>query len=81
MNKVEILMWCNTAVAVFGTYLNTKQIRFGFVLWMLTNAVFIVNNIAIKSWPQAALFSIYLGLAVLGWVSWGKRKKTQPKEN
>jgi nicotinamide riboside transporter PnuC len=77
MSKLEILMWCNTAVAICGTILNAKQVRFGFILWMITNAVFIVNNIYMKSLPQAALFTVYLGLAVFGYISWGKAAKAK----
>jgi len=75
MSKVEILIWCNTAFAILGTILNAKQIRFGFILWMLTNGAFVIYNIYIKSYPQAALFFVYFGLAIYGWRSWGKAKK------
>ena len=75
MEKTEYLIWLNTAVAILGTFLNAKQIRFGFVIWMITNLVFVVNNVYIKSYPQAALFGVYFVLALYGWVSWGKEKK------
>ncbi|KKM16721.1 hypothetical protein LCGC14_1682980 [marine sediment metagenome] len=69
------MIWFNTAVAIIGTILNAKQLRFGFILWMLTNGVFVVYNLYINSYQQAALFSVYFGLAVYAWISWGKGAK------
>ena len=75
MSKLEIFIWFNTAVAIIGTILNAKQIRFGFIIWAITNAVFIFNNLFIRSYPQAALFTVYLGLSIYGYISWGKSSK------
>ena len=77
MSKVEILIWCNTIVAIIGTYLNAKQKRFGFIIWMLTNAVFVAYNVYIASYAQATLFFVYFGLALFGWINWGKEKSTK----
>ncbi|NGX28480.1 MAG: hypothetical protein K940chlam1_00661 [Candidatus Anoxychlamydiales bacterium] len=73
MSKLDIFIWFNTIVAIMGTILNAKQVRFGFIVWMITNAVFVVFNIYMKIYPMAALFSVYFGLALYGWISWGKK--------
>ncbi|MFA6119552.1 MAG: nicotinamide mononucleotide transporter [Parachlamydiales bacterium] len=75
MNKMDIFIWANTILAIIGTYLNAKQVRLGFLVWMLTNGVFVVYNITLHSYQQAALFSVYVGLAIFGWVNWGKNTK------
>jgi len=80
MNKIEILLWCNTVFAIIGTFLNAKKIRFGFLVWMITNCVFVINNIFIHSYQQAALFFVYFGLALFGWISWGKQEKSKNTE-
>ena len=81
MSKLEIFLWLNTVVAIIGTYLNAKQVRFGFVIWMITNAVFVANNIIIHSYQQAALFTVYFGLALFGWINWGKQQsKSKDKQ-
>jgi len=77
MSKIEIFIWINTAFAVIGTFLNAKRIRFGFILWMITNAVFVFNNLRLHSYSQATLFTIYFGLALFGWISWGKEEKKE----
>lgn len=72
MNNIEKFIWLNTIVAIVGTYLNAKQVRFGFIIWMLTNAVFVGYNIYIQAYAQATLFFVYFGLALFGWINWGK---------
>lgn len=79
MKGIEIFIWCNTFFAIIGTILNAKKVRFGFVIWMITNAVFVANNIYIESYQQAVLFSVYFGLSLFGWISWGKEKLQKPK--
>lgn len=74
MSTTEMLLWLNTIVAIVGTYLNAKQVRFGFIIWMVTNTAFVVNNIYIGSYAQATLFAVYFVLAVVGYRSWGKQK-------
>ncbi|MBN2479730.1 MAG: nicotinamide mononucleotide transporter [Parachlamydiales bacterium] len=75
MEKLETLIWCNTILAIFGTILNAKRIRFGFVIWMITNAAFVVYNFHLKSYAQSTLFFVYFGLALYGWINWGKQDK------
>lgn len=81
MSKLEIFLWCNTVFAILGTFLNAKRVRFGFVIWMFTNTIFVIYNIFIHCYQQASLFGVYLILAVFGWLSWGKeaKAKDEPK--
>lgn len=75
MSKLNIFIWCNTIVAIMGTILNARQVRFGFIIWMITNAVFVGFNLYIKIYPIAALFFVYFGLALYGWINWGKKSE------
>ena len=79
MSHIEKLIWCNTIIAIIGTYLNAKQIRFGFVIWAVTNAAFVAYNFYTHSYAQVALFSVYFGLALFGWVNWGKANNKKVK--
>lgn len=81
MSKLEIFLWFNTAFAVVGTFLNARRVRFGFIVWMITNAVFVMNNILIHCYHQAALFAVYFGLAAFGWFSWGKQESKSKQES
>lgn len=82
MSSLSIFMWVNTCIAICGTYLNTIQKRFGFILWMITNVVFVGFNLYIKVYSQAALFGVYFGLALFGWINWGRQaeKKKETEE-
>lgn len=80
MSKLNMFIWFNTAVAIIGTILNAKQLRFGFILWMITNGVFVVYNLYLGSLQQAALFCVYLGLSLYGWINWGKSAKKEATE-
>jgi len=83
MSKLEIFIWFNTLVAITGTILNARQVRVGFIIWMITNAVFVGFNLYMKIYPQAALFFVYFGLSLYGWINWGKKDdsaKVETKE-
>ena len=75
MNPLEKFIWCNTIVAIIGTYLNAKQKRSGFIIWMITDFIFMIYNIIIKSYAQATLFFVYVALGIFGWLHWGKKKE------
>jgi len=79
MSVIELFIWCNTFVAIFGTYLNARQNRTGFVIWAITNGIFVVYNLYLGVYPQALLFTVYFGLAIFGWISWGKKTQEPAK--
>jgi len=65
-------MWAVTAAAIVGTLANCHKKRWGFVVWMVTNSLLTAYNVYIGEWAQAALWATYVGIAVYGWVQWGK---------
>jgi len=66
------MTWVIAALSVIGTILNIQKDRRGFILWALTNAFWLIHNIAIREYAQAALFTMYFCLAVLGLRAWKK---------
>jgi len=72
---VQALLWINTLVAIAGTVLNARMRREGFYLWLVANVVFLVHNLRIREYPQAALWAVYVGLAVYGLWSWGRKQR------
>lgn len=69
-----MLIWIVTAIALIGTYLNARQNRNGFLLWMVSNTAFSVWNLEIGEYAQAFLFLCYLFLAVYGYFAWKNQK-------
>ncbi len=61
------ILFTATLLAIFGAYLNSIGNRNGFLIWIGTNIVFMINNILIDQTWQALLFAVYLILAVNGW--------------
>ncbi|MBI5346469.1 MAG: nicotinamide mononucleotide transporter [Chlamydiae bacterium] len=79
MSKLEIFIWLNTLISIIGTFLNAKKFRIGFLLWIATDIIFVFYNIYLKSYPQSALFLVYLSIAIYGWFHWGKKPHNDNK--
>lgn len=67
------LMWLVTAASLIGTILNIKKKQICFVIWLFTNSLWCVYDFSIGAYAQAALFSIYVALAIWGIIEWRKR--------
>lgn len=70
METLEIINWVNTLIAIAGTVANVKKLRICFLLWTISNSVFVVYNVVNGHWHQAVLFTLYTGLAVWGLFAW-----------
>jgi len=70
--SLDRLMWVVMTAAFVGAVLNVMELRSCFAVWCLTNAAWAAYNIVIGANAQAALFAGYFGLAVWGWISWGR---------
>jgi len=75
--------WMIAFFSVVGTIANIKQKWWGFAIWMVTNGAWVIIDILTGAYAQAAMFSIYFGLAVWGMISWirNKKKKRRIKKN
>lgn len=65
-------MWLITILSITGTVLNIKKKRACFIIWIFTNFCLTIYNWHIWEPQQAALFFVYLGLAIYGLFSWRK---------
>jgi nicotinamide riboside transporter PnuC len=71
----DYLTWPLVLLALAGNVLLLRKSRATFVLWAVADVGLIAHNLLVRDWPQAALFAVYLGLAVWGWVAWGTGEK------
>lgn len=71
---METLLLIATFLALVGAYLNANGNKYGFLIWIMTNTVFMWHNFAIGQWQQGLLFMAYLFLALLGFVKLSKSK-------
>jgi hypothetical protein len=66
------IAWFATLLALYGTWLNSKQDRRGFYYWIATNTAFCLLNVKSGQMAQAFLFGVYVLLAVKGLEEWHK---------
>jgi nicotinamide riboside transporter PnuC len=63
-------MWLVTLASLIGVVANIKKKRWCFAVWLCTNTIWCVYDFALGLYPQAALFFIYVLLAVYGLWEW-----------
>jgi hypothetical protein len=63
---VEILLPITTFFALFGAWLVSNGKWWGFAIWIVTDIIFMINNVMISQWEQAILFGLYLFIAANG---------------
>ena len=72
MDIFTIFMWSLTAITIFGTYLNSRQNKYGFLVWGLCNMLWLGVDFTRGIYAQAALYVVFIGFNVYGWIQWGK---------
>jgi nicotinamide riboside transporter PnuC len=66
------MLWFLAAVSIVGTVLNARQKRSGFLFWIAANSGWVVVDLRNGLPEQAALFCVYVALAVYGFFAWGR---------
>ncbi len=67
------MTWLVACASLFATWLNIRRVRACFAIWFVTNAAWCVVDVAYGVWARAPLDAIYTGLAVWGWIAWGRK--------
>ncbi len=62
--------WILTAASVLGAALNAVGRRAGFAVWIASNIGWMLDNASRGLWPEAVLFTAYLGFSVVGFFMW-----------
>ena len=69
---MTMLSWIVAGLSLTGTWLNIKKRRVCFVIWAFTNGFWVIYDLTIGAYAQAALFAVYFGLAIYGLREWRK---------
>lgn len=72
--------WILTAGSIVGVVLNIRGDRNGFLIWIFTNTAWVIIDLAMGIPEQAALFAVYSGLAVWGYIKWGGTQKDRGQD-
>lgn len=76
MDSLAIFTWCLTVVTIIGTYLNSRQNKYGFIIWGLCNFMWLSIDYYRGIYAQAALYVIFIGFNIYGWNKWKKKEVT-----
>ena len=64
------IMWLFVALSLYGNLLVIWKKPSGFLVWIGTNSAWVIYDIYIGVYSQAALFFVYNLFAVYGFLSW-----------
>ena len=68
------MTWLVAAASLTATWLNIRRVRACFAIWFCTNVAWAGYDFAHGLPAQGALMVVYAGLAVWGWIAWGRRR-------
>lgn len=69
---MTVFCWILAIMGVTGAVLNVAKKRSGFFCWVVANCGWVLVSLIRQQWPEMALWSVYLGIAVRGVYTWGK---------
>lgn len=57
-------------ISLMGVWLNIKKKKEGFLIWIVSNILWIIYNCMHKSYIQAFLFLVFVGTSIYGYIKW-----------
>lgn len=75
MNCFTIFTWVLTAITIFGTFLNARQIKSGFIVWGICNMCWMGVDFGRGIYAQACLYIVFIGFNIYGYLQWKKKDK------
>lgn len=66
--------WLITIASIVGTVANIYKKQWCFIIWLITNSAWIVIDFVSGMYSQAALFAVYVCLAVWGLIQWNRSR-------
>ncbi|MFA7175560.1 MAG: nicotinamide mononucleotide transporter [Kiritimatiellia bacterium] len=64
--------WAVTAASIIGTVANIYKKQWCFLIWLVTNGIWMTVDFMAGMYAQAFLFAVYVALAVWGLIKWRK---------
>ncbi|OPX85598.1 MAG: Nicotinamide mononucleotide transporter [Pelotomaculum sp. PtaB.Bin104] len=64
------MTWFAFILAVTGNALVVLKIRAAFWVWSVANVIWIWFAVGRRDWAQAAMFVVYIGMNIWGYVKW-----------
>lgn len=76
MDNLTIFTWTMACFSVAGAFLNSRQNKYGFLIWGVCNIFWLLIDFAYGIYAQSALYFVFLGLNVYGWNQWKKKNSS-----
>lgn len=70
MDLLNTLSYIATTIAIVGTIANSLKKRWGFYIWLISNAFWICYNLYQKQYSQAALYIFNSVTCIIGLIKW-----------
>lgn len=67
--------WIITLLSIIGVILNIYKNKYCFIIWSITNFLWMIIDFYCKLYSQSFLFMIYFILAIYGLIKWLKDDK------
>jgi nicotinamide riboside transporter PnuC len=67
-----ILWWLTAILSVIGSVLNVRKNRLCFIFWLISNALWIIENIITHSYYQLPMWITYMAISIWGIIAWRK---------
>lgn len=77
---MSIILWAVASASLVGVWLNIQRHVACFWIWAVTNAVWMIVDVAHGIPAQACLQGVYLLLAVYGIVKWSRHSTETAKK-
>ncbi len=72
---MKMVMWLVVAACLVGTVANIYKKSWCFIVWTVTNVIWVVHNYMIEEYAQGSLFVIHAVLAIWGLIQWTRVRK------
>lgn len=73
--------WIAAILAVTGVMANNHRLRICFVLWFVSNGISAILHIEQEMWPLVWRDLVFNGLAIHGFILWGRAAKSKDPLN
>lgn len=72
---MDVWMWIAAALSLIATVGVAHKKSWGQLMWIVSNAIWVVCYIDLRIWPSVALFAGYLLIASKAYCRWRREEK------
>jgi len=70
MDIFTIITWLNTLFSIYGNFLVINKRKEGFIVWIISNILWVCIDFKMGLDAQAMLFIVYTFISIYGYTKW-----------